>query len=231
MTIGIIAAMQMELDALKAAMTDTSTETVSGMEFVRGNIAGKNIVAAVCGIGKVFAAMCAQTMILRYAPDTVLNIGVAGAVAPGLNVLDIVIADKLCQHDMDTSALGDPVGLVSGVNEIYFPAEERLVHGLSLAAAECGCRAVTGTIASGDQFIHTVEKKQWLGDRFSAAAAEMEGGSVAHVCYVNRVPFAVLRSISDGDGGSMDYNEFAPKAAKQSIDVVLRFLEQNEVTL
>jgi len=86
-------------------------------------------------------------------------------------------------------------------------------------------------VASGDQFIHTAEKKQWLREVFGAAAAEMEGGSVAQVCSVNRVPFAVLRSISDGDGGSMDYQEFAPKAAEQSIRVVLRLLEQNEVTV
>ena len=108
MTIGIIAAMQMELDGLKAAMTDTETETVSGMEFVRGTIGGNTVVAVVCGIGKVFAALCAQTMILKYVPDAVINIGVAGAVGPGLRVLDVVIADKVCQHDMDTSAIGDP---------------------------------------------------------------------------------------------------------------------------
>ena len=113
MTIGIIAAMQMELDGLKAAMTDTEIETVSGMEFVRGRIAGKDVVAVVCGIGKVFAAMCAQTLILKYAPDAVINIGVAGAVGPGLRVMEVVVADKVCQHDMDTSAIGDPVGPVS----------------------------------------------------------------------------------------------------------------------
>lgn len=230
MTIGIIAAMQMELDGLKAAMTDTETETVSGMEFVRGTIGGNTVVAVVCGIGKVFAALCAQTLILRYAPDAVINIGVAGAVGPGLRVLDVVIADKVCQHDMDTSAIGDPVGLVSGVNEIYFPADFRLVDGLRRAAETCGVRHVTGTVASGDQFLHESEKKQWIHDTFGAIAGEMEGGSVGQVCFVNRVPFAVLRAISDGDGGGMEYSEFAPIAARQSIDVVLEFLE-HEVNL
>lgn len=230
MTIGIIAAMELELDGLKAAMADTKTETVSGMEFVRGNIAGKNIVAVVCGIGKVFAAMCAQTLILRYAPDAVINIGVAGAVGPGLGVLDVVIADKVCQHDMDTSALGDPIGMVSGVNEIYFPADPGLVNGLCAAAEGCGVRCITGTVASGDQFLHESGKKQWIHDTFGAIAGEMEGGSVGQVCFANKVPFAVLRCISDGDGGSMEYSEFAPIASRQSIHVVLEFLK-HEVTL
>lgn len=229
MTIGIIAAMQMELDGLKNAMADTSSETVSGMEFVRGTVAGKNIVAVVCGVGKVAAAVCTQTLILKYAPDAVLNIGVAGAVAPGLGVLDVVIADRVCQHDLDTSAIGDPVGMVSGVNLVYFPADPRLVSGLRAAAERCGVRCVTGTVATGDQFITSPDEKRRIRETFGAGAVEMEGGSVGLVCYVNAVPFAVLRCISDGDGAEMDYQEFAPIAARQSIDVVLRFLE-HEVT-
>ncbi len=226
MTIGIIAAMQMELDGLKAAMTDTEIETVSGMEFVRGRIAGKDVVAVVCGIGKVFAAMCAQTLILKYAPDAVINIGVAGAVGPGLRVMEVVVADKVCQHDMDTSAIGDPVGLVSGVNLVYFPADGPLVSGLCAAAEGCGVRYVSGTVASGDQFLHEPVKKLWIHETFGAVAGEMEGGSIGQVCHVNGVPFAVLRCISDGDGGGMEYEAFAPRAAKQSIDVVLRFLNE-----
>ncbi len=225
MTIGIIAAMQMELDGLKTVMADAVTETVSGMEFVRGRIAGKNVVAVVCGIGKVFAAMCAQTLILKYAPDAVLNIGVAGAVGPGLRVLDLVVADRVCQHDLDTSPLGDPVGMVSGVNLVYFPADPGLSGALLRAAAGCGYSAVAGTVASGDQFVADPARKEQIHTLFGAAAVEMEGGSVAQVCAVNAVPFAVLRCISDGDGGGMDYETFAPRAARQSIDVVLRFLE------
>lgn len=230
MTIGIIAAMEPELDGLKAAMTDVSSETVSGMEFVRGAIAGKNVVAVVCGIGKVFAAMCAQTMILKYAPGAVINIGVAGTLTGGLHVLDIAVADKVCQHDMDTSPLGDPVGMVSGVNLVYFPASPALVNGLCRAAEVCGVKHVTGTVASGDQFLHDAGKKQWIHDTFGAVAGEMEGGSIGQVCHVNGVPFAVLRAISDGDGGSMEYSEFAPKAAAQSIRVILEFLN-HEVKL
>ena len=224
MTIGIIAAMDLELNELKAAMADTETETVSGIEFVRGTVEGRPVVAAVCGIGKVYAAMCAQTMILRYAPDAIVNIGVAGTLTKDLGVMDIAIAGQVCQHDMDTSALGDPVGLVSGADRIYFPADLTIVGTLEQCADTLGFRHSTGTIASGDQFIHTPDKKQYLSEQFGAIAAEMEGGSVGQVCFVNGVPFAVLRTISDGDGGTMDYNTFAALAARNSIQVVRAFI-------
>lgn len=224
MKIGIIGAMQIEVDALQAAMEHPVSETVSGITFVQGTIGKHQIVAAVCGIGKVFAAMCAQTMILRYAPAAIINIGVAGTVTKGLQVLDIAIADRVCQHDMDTSPLGDPVGLISGINRIYFPADQSLAQAIAAAADRLGVRHITGTIASGDQFIHTQEKKDWIQSTFNAIAAEMEGGSIGHVCTVNNVPFAVLRTISDGDGGTMDYNTFAQKAALQSIDVIKEVL-------
>ena len=224
MKIGIIGAMQMEVDALQAAMADPTRETVSGITFVQGTIGSHRVIAAVCGIGKVFAAMCAQTMILRYSPDRIINIGVAGTVTKGLQVLDMAIADQVCQHDMDTSPLGDPVGLISGINQIYFPADAHLARVIGAAADRLGVRHSTGTIASGDQFIHTQEKKDWIRTTFGAIAAEMEGGSIGHVCTVNHVPFAVLRTISDGDGGTMDYNTFAQKAALQSIDVIMEAL-------
>lgn len=221
MTIGIIGAMQIEVDALQNAMGNAEKETISGITFVKGTIGKHTVVAAVCGIGKVFAAMCAQTMILRYQPDGIINIGVAGTVTKGLQVLDIAIADQVCQHDMDTSPLGDPVGLISGINQIYFPADKALSQAIAAAAEKLGVRHVVGTIASGDQFIHTQEKKEWIHSTFNAIAAEMEGGSIGHVCYVNHVPFAILRTISDGDGGTMDYTTFAQKAALQSIDVIM----------
>ena len=224
MKIGIIGAMQMEVDALQAAMESPASETISGITFVTGRIGKHDIVAAQCGIGKVFAAMCAQTMILKFAPEAIINIGVAGTVTKGLSVLDIAIADNVCQHDMDTSPLGDPVGLISGINQIFFPADENLAAAIGAAADKLGCRHITGTIASGDQFIHLPEKKDWIRDTFHAIAAEMEGGSIGHVCTVNKVPFAILRTISDGDGGSMDYATFAPKAAIQSINVIMETL-------
>ena len=116
MKIGVIGAMQMEVDNLQANMTDTKVVEYSGITFVEGKIDGKSVVAAKCGIGKVFAAICAQTMILEFNVDMIVNIGVAGSLTKDLSVFDVAVATNVVQHDMDTSALGDPVGLLSGIN-------------------------------------------------------------------------------------------------------------------
>lgn len=230
MTIGIIAAMDLELHALQAEMESPEREVISGMTFVRGFISGQTVIASVSGVGKVFAALCAQTMILRYAPDVVVNIGVAGTCTDELDVLDIAIATSVCQHDMDTSALGDPVGLISGINLVQIAANARLTHGLRACALRCGCKCVTGVIASGDQFIHRPEKKRWLNETFGAIAVEMEGAAIGQTCLINGVPFAVVRTISDGAGAGMDYNVFASAAARASIQVLMEFLsEQIEI--
>ena len=226
MKIGIIGAMQMEVDNLKEAMENQSVENVSGVNFVSGNIGDVEVVAAVCGVGKVFAAICAEAMILKYQPDMVINVGVAGTLTKDLGVLDVAVATDVFQHDMDTSALGDPVGLISGLNQIYFPTDEKMKNLLCDCLRDKGVNYVTGPIATGDLFMHDPEKKAQVRQDFRAIAAEMEGGSIGHVCTVNNVPFAVLRSISDGDGGAMDYQSFAEKAAIISIEIVLDFISR-----
>ena len=224
MTIGIIGAMQMEIDNLKEAMEQTTTATYSGVEFVSGKIGEQNVVAAVCGIGKVFAAVCTEAMILKYDVDMIINIGVGGSLTKDLGVLDVAVAKNVVQHDMDTSPLGDPVGLLSGINMVLLPAGERMVDLLTKCLQDKGINYRTGTIATGDQFIAKEEQKNLIRTRCEAIAAEMEGGSIGHVCYINKIPFAILRSISDSEGGAMDYQTFAEKAAVQSIEVVLEFI-------
>ena len=226
MVIGIIGAMQMEIDNLKEAMTDTTVSTYSGVEFVKGNIDGKEVVAAVCGIGKVFAAICAEAMILKFDVDMIVNIGVAGSLTKDLSVLDIAVAKNVVQHDMDTSAIGDPVGLLSGINTIFLDANKSMNEVLCKCIEEKEISYKLGTIATGDQFIAKKEQKDLIKSRFEAIAAEMEGGSIGHVCFINNVPFAILRSISDSEGGAMDYETFAEKAAVQSNEVVLDFIKK-----
>lgn len=223
---GIICAMPLEMEGLRARMTDTTTEHISGIDFVCGRIGQSDIVAAVCGVGKVFAALCAQTMILRYAPARIINTGVAGALSPALSIGDIAIARDVVQHDMDTSPLGDPVGLLSGINIVHIPADGALCEALAAAASRCALTVQCGTVATGDQFIASPEKKAYIRDTFSAIACEMEGGAIGHVCHVNRIPFAVLRAISDGgdDAAQMDYPTFARMAAANSVRVLADFL-------
>jgi adenosylhomocysteine nucleosidase len=165
-------------------------------------------------------------MILQYRPDVIVNTGVAGTLTGELSIGDIAVATKLCQHDMDTSAIGAPVGLVSGINKIYFEADEETSQKLLACVAQNGGKAVCGCIASGDQFVASSEKKQFIQNAFGAIACEMEGGAIAQVATVNGVPFAVLRAISDSADGeaTMDYPTFARMAAARSVEVLRSYL-------
>ena len=226
MMTGIIGAMRVEVDALKEKMAIAATETVSGVEFVSGTLCGHEVVVAQCGVGKVFAAICAQTMILRYGVDRIINTGVAGSLCDRLHVLDIAVADAVVQHDMDTSPLGDPVGLLSGINVVKIPACRTLSDKIEAEARAMGKNVVRGVIASGDQFINSREKKAWIASTFDGISCEMEGAAIGHVCYVNGVDFAVIRSISDNASGEADleFPEMARRAAAQAQELILRVL-------
>ncbi len=224
MELGIIAAMKIEAELIEAAMTDIVRETCGSIEFCLGKIGSTDIVLAVCGIGKVFAAICAQTMIVKYAPDAVINTGVGGTLTKKLSVGDVAVSSAMVQHDMDTSALGDPVGLISGPNIIEIPADAALAEKISAIVKDMGINTVKGTIATGDQFIAKQETKDRIVERFGAIACEMEGAAIGQVCYVNKVPFAVIRAISDdADSGACDdYPTFAKMAAKNSAKAVIK---------
>jgi adenosylhomocysteine nucleosidase len=218
--------MQMEVENLKSSMQHVHTEEYSGVTYVVGNIGDQSVVAAVCGVGKVFAAICAEAMILKFQVDCVINIGVAGTLCKELGIMDMAVADQVVQHDMNTSALGDPIGLLSGLNQIFLPSDDKMRKLLCSCIEEKGIGYKVGTIATGDIFMHKETQKALLHERFGAIACEMEGGAIGHVCHVNAVPFAILRSISDGEGGSMDYETFAEKAAMQAILVVVDFIKR-----
>ena len=231
-TVGIIGAMQIEVEALCAAMENTETETVGNMTFVLGDLRGKRVVCAKCGIGKVFAAMCAQTMILHYAPDCIINSGVAGTLSETLSIGQIALAEQVVQHDMDTSPIGDPVGLISGINIIYIPTDPTVTAALAAAVSSKGVPYQRGTVASGDQFICRTADKERIKGIFEAEgkpviACEMEGAAIGQVCYVNQVPYGILRAISDGgdEQAFADYPTFLAAAAKTATEVMLRFVE------
>ncbi len=225
--IGIIGAMALETDAIIRELEAPQSETISGVRFVKGGWCGKEVVVATSGVGKVFAALCAEAMILRYQPDCIINTGVAGALAPELHLLNVVIGEDVVQHDMDTSPVGDPLGFLSGINKIELPADAGLNARFEKAAAELGITTLRGRIASGDQFIADDAKRTFIRETFGGACCEMEGAAIGQVCYVNKVPFAVLRAISDGaaDDAKMDYPAFAAKAAEQSIKILKKGLE------
>ena len=166
--IGIIGAMEVEVNDLVSRLENRKCETVSGIDFHTGKLLGKEVAIAKCGIGKVFAAMAAEVMILKYAPKLLVNTGVGGALAHGLRCGDIVVAEKLCQHDMDTSPIGDPVGLVSGINRIWFETDESAREVLMKSGKELGLSVKLGSIATGDRFVATNDVKKYIVDTFGA---------------------------------------------------------------
>ena len=226
--IGIIGAMQPEVEAIIAALDHCESETVSGITFHTGFISGKRVAVAKCGIGKVFAALCAQTMILKYSPKLIVNTGVGGAIGGGLRCGDVVIADRLCQHDMDTSAIGDPKGLVSGINMIYFDADPRAREILLEQGRQLDLQVKSGTVATGDKFIADSEDKHRIATDFSASVCEMEGCAIAQTAFVNGTPFAVVRAISDSADGeaTMDYPTFLSIAAANSTKLTLSLIKE-----
>lgn len=226
--IGIIGAMDSEIALILSELSEHSCETVGSVEFHLGVLRGKRVAISRCGIGKVFAAICAQTMILTYSPELIINTGVGGGLKQGIAVTDIVVATELVQHDMDTSAIGDPVGLVSGINKIYFEADGRAREIVLGAAERLGIKCHLGRIASGDKFISDGRDKARLRELFDASVCEMEGAAVAQTAYVGKTKFCVIRAISDSadEGSSMDYMKFLPIAAENSSKLTMALVKE-----
>ncbi len=224
--IGIIGAMSVEVDRFKAQMKDASYETISGTEFVSGMLWGCPAVVAVSGVGKVNAAICTEAMLMRYSPKFIINSGVAGALDSALSLCSAVIASSVIQHDMDTSPLGDPVGYISGLDLVEIPTNEELSQKLLDAALENDIHAIKGKIVSGDQFINSSEKKDYLKNTFDGAACEMEAAAIGHVCFKNNIPFAILRTISDNadDSSHISFNDFVDLAAVNMEEIMKTFL-------
>lgn len=226
--IGILCALDKELEMIIEQLQNAEKKKICGYDFYTGVLRGRRAVLCKCGVGKVNAAVCAQTMLLNWPLRLVLNSGVAGALRRPLEIGDICIATDLVQHDVDTTAVGDPVGMVSTVNQTYFRCAEWAVEGLLKAAREVeGVNALSGRIASGDQFVTDKSVKDRIVRLFDAYACEMEGGAIAQTCFINGVDCAVIRAISDSSTGrhQMEYQEFMPLAAKNSASVVLKFIE------
>ena len=223
MRLGLIGAMEVEVTSLASSMKNRRDEEVGGFLFMLGESEGVECVLVRCGIGKVASAVATQTMILKYAPDLIVNTGVAGALSSLLRPGDIVISQNAVQYDMDTSPLGDPVGLISGINKIFFDADETAVQTLSRIAEKMTGKVLVGTVCSGDRFVASPEEKDRILSLFeSGVACEMEGGAIAHTAYLSRTPFVIVRAISDSADGSshMDYPTFLKQAAKTSFEMV-----------
>lgn len=228
--LGIICAMAIEVEGILGLMENKDEFKKAGATFTKGTVYGKDVVVTECGIGKVNAAVTAQVMIDTFNPDFIINSGVAGALSDKLRVGDVVISEDAIQHDYDTTAFGDPKGLICFASEqrVDMPAHKEIREKLFEACKALNNTTVlTGRIATGDQFISDTEKRLALGKEFNALACEMEGGAVGQVCYRNNIPFAILRCISDDltNSTSMDYESFKAFAANKTTTALSEFIK------
>ena len=223
--LGIIGAMDVEVNALKERVENKSIKTVANIDFVYGTIEGKAVCVAQCSPGKVNAALCTQAMLDNFDIDKVINIGVACSLSENIVIKNAVVATAVCQYDFDTSAIDGVKGLVID-GKTTLDTDEALSCALERSAKAVGAEVHRGIIATGDTFIASNELKRSIADEFGAVCGEMEGGAIAQVCYINCVPFAVLRSISDGgdENAQMDYPSFKEIAAELSCKIILTFL-------
>ncbi|MCG8572243.1 MAG: 5'-methylthioadenosine/adenosylhomocysteine nucleosidase [Spirochaetes bacterium] len=224
-TIGIIGAMQEEVDILKNKMTIINEVEEAGMTFYTGTLHNKKIVLAKSGIGKVNAGVCAQLMITLFNIKYLINSGVAGGMNQMLNQGDIVISKDAVQHDFDLTAFGSPLGEIAGLGIIFFKADNYLVQIAEKAAQQAklaDSNFYFGRIASGDQFIAGGEKAENIKKHFAPYAVEMEGAAIAQVAYINQVPFVIIRAISDNADGeaALSFNEFLPIAAQNASTMI-----------
>ena len=214
--LGIIGAMEEEVETLLQWMEDKQETSKAGSRFFDGTLEGLPVTVVQCGVGKVNAALCTQILCDCFGVTHLVNTGIAGSLCADLDIGDLVVSQDAMYHDMDAVAFGYPMGQVPGMDVISFPADDALI-GYAFAAAEAVNPGHTkiGRVASGDQFVASKEVKQRIIDLTKGLCTEMEGAAIAQTAYRNKLPFVILRAISDkaDDSAEMDYPSFERIAA------------------
>ncbi|MBX7491196.1 5'-methylthioadenosine/adenosylhomocysteine nucleosidase [Helicobacter turcicus] len=227
MTIGIIGAMREEITPLLEHYKKHEAIAFGGNTFYKVTLGNKTLIIACSRIGKVHSALTASTMVLNFGCEKIIFNGVAGGINPSYKIGDLVLASKLCQHDVDITAFGHPYGYFS--ESKIFTESDCVLNGIAKAIAkENGINLHEGVVATGDQFVHSKERKEWIKKEFNADAIEMEGASVAVVCDNLNVPICVIRAISDnaGDEALVSYEEFLESSARVSALLVIKMIEK-----
>ena len=220
--LGIIGAMTVEVELLKKKMENLTVTGHAGMEFYDGQLEGLNTVVVQCGVGKVNAAMCAQILCSVFGVTHLVNTGIAGSLCADLDIGDLVVSKDAMYHDFDCVHFGYEMGRVPGMDTVAFPADERLIRYALAAAEEVNPgHARIGRVASGDLFVAEKAAKNRIIEKTGAVCTEMEGAAIAQTAYRNKVPFVILRAISDkaDDSAQMDYPTFETQAAHRCAEV------------
>lgn len=228
--LGIIGAMEIEVNRIKEQMEDVSVTDKAGMSFFEGKWNGNDVVVVRSGIGKVNAAVCAQILVDTFHADAIINTGIAGSLKNEINIGDIVLSTDAIQHDMDAQGFGYAPSVIPQMEVSDFQADEKLIELAKKCCAEVcpDIQVFTGRVVSGDQFISDKKKKEWLSSQFEGLCAEMEGAAIAQAAYLNHVPFLIIRAISDkaDDSATMDYPEFEAMAAENSVKLLADIVRQ-----
>lgn len=216
--IGIIGAMQVEIDLLIQTMERqgaVSMSSITGRDFYEGDLNGTPVVVVQCGVGMVNAALCAQVLITSFSADAVINTGIAGSLDPSIDIGDVVLSTDSVNHIMDVQNLGYEPGQTPGVEVVAYPASETLRNTAKTAALRLDLSAHEGRVASGDRFVREESEKERIKAVFQASCCEMEGAAIAQTCYLSKIPYLIVRAISDKADGSasVDYPTFEAKAA------------------
>lgn len=227
MKIGIIIPMEQEQRLLLESLTDIKETRIAGVTFYQGIYNNHQVILGLSGIGKVQAAMTTSIMAEKFQPEVIINTGSAGGIGQGLKIGDVVVSTKLAYHDVDVE--GYPKGQLPN-QERYFVADEHYVNEIVVAAQKNNLSVHEGLIVTGDQFIGDKSKNQTILANFpEALASEMEGAAVAQICKNFAIPFVVIRSMSDvaDDNANVDFDEFVVTAGKNSVQILLSFLDNN----
>ncbi len=228
--IGIIGAMELEVESLKAQMTVENTTKKANMDFYEGKLGNADVVIVRCGIGKVNAGICVQILADLFGVTHIINTGVAGSLNAKLDIGDILISKDVIHHDVDVTIFGYALGEVPQLGVREFTADETMVNLAKETSAQVipDCQVIVGRVVSGDQFISNKEVKERLITNFQGDCAEMEGASIAHASFLNNIPFVIIRAISDkaDDSAEMDYPTFEREAAKHCAMLTKEFVQK-----
>lgn len=228
--VGIIGAMELEVETLKSKMNVTSTTTKARMDFFEGTLNGVDVVIVRSGIGKVNAGICTQILADLYGVTHIINTGVAGSLDVAIDIGDIVVSTDVLYHDVDATNFGYALGEIPQLGTLSFPADEKMAE---LAKSVCEkvnteIKTFSGRIVSGDQFVCDNAVKEKISSNFHGLCTEMEGAAIGQAAYLNGVPFVILRAISDkaDNSADMDYPTFERKAAEHCAKLVEAFVAE-----
>ncbi len=227
--LGIIGAMTEEIETLVEKLEGKTESRRTGSTFYEGRLEGLDVVIVQCGVGKVNAAMCAQTLCDLYGVTHIVNTGIAGSLCADLDIGDLVVSRDAMYHDMDAVHFGYPYGKVPGMDVTAFPADETMIGYAYTAAEEVNPgHTKIGRVASGDQFVAVKELKEKIIANTQGLCTEMEGAAIAQVAYKNGLPFVILRAISDkaDDSAEMDYPTFERIAAHRCAEVTMQLAKR-----